>query len=174
MNPIRQELSEIPVCNLLAFILIIIFIMYNTSFLKTLPCGKGILNSFYSNFVHLDKIHIFSNISALYFLSRLEKKVGSFIFLYIISGLLVVNTFFTVMLNKVFPKIPCSIGFSGILFGLLGWELLIFKTIDPLFILTALIISVQDSKVSTIGHATGLVSGMAIAFAQLKIYKIDL
>ena len=169
MKAIRQQLSEIPVCHLLAFLLMIIFIMYNTTFIKTLPCGKGILHSFYSNFVHLDTIHIFSNICALYFLSRLEKKVGSFLFLYIILSLLIVNTMLTVILNKLFSRIPCSIGFSGILFGLLGWELLIFKTIDPLFILTTLIISVQDSKISTIGHATGFVAGMMVAFAQLKI-----
>ena len=72
-----------------------------------------------SNFVHVDAAHLISNLYALYAISRVEEKMGFKPFIWLIVFLLSFNTLVHYMLRSVFKDMKCSIGFSGILFGLI-------------------------------------------------------
>jgi predicted membrane channel-forming protein YqfA (hemolysin III family) len=63
-----------------------------------------------------------------------------------------------------FSNLPCSIGFSGILFGIMAWELTTKKDFDIFIVLSIVGIvvapSIQDSKTSLVGHAVGAIAGV--------------
>ena len=71
-----DEVKEVPLCSFIAVVLIVVFLLYVTTLLKVVPCGKDIMSAFYSQFVHLDINHLLANLLALYSLSRVERKVG--------------------------------------------------------------------------------------------------
>jgi hypothetical protein len=78
--------------------------------------------------------------------------------------LLLFTSIVEVIGHKVFSNLPCSIGLSGILFGIMAWELTTKKDFDIFIILSIIGIvvapSMQDSKVSLIGHAVGAIAGV--------------
>ena len=61
-----NEFKDIPVSIFLAITIIIVFSLYFTTAIKTIPCGKTIMSAFYSNFVHTDIYHLVGNMVALY------------------------------------------------------------------------------------------------------------
>lgn len=70
---------------------------------------------------------------------------------------------------------PCSIGFSGILFGLFTWELVSKKKFDVEILIAMIIMvvgpSLRSKKVSLSGHAIGAVSGIIAGISWKYINK---
>lgn len=159
-----HQLKEVPVSLFLSVSIIIIFSLYLTTVIKTIPCGKDIMSSFFSNFVHADSYHLMSNLIALYALSRVEREIGMKRFIGLILFLLIFNTITETIIHKAYPQIKCSIGFSGVLFGIMTWEIITKKDIDFILILSIVIMviipSVQNPKVSFTGHAVGALAGV--------------
>lgn len=155
---------DVPVSIFFSIVIIIIFLLYTTSLVKTIPCGDTILQQFYSNFIHTDLYHILSNLYSIYALARVEKRIGIKKFLTLIIFLLVTNTIFETIAKKLKPELPCSIGFSGVLFGIMAWEIVSEKDLDP-YILSAIGImiagpSIKNSDVSLLSHSIGAFSGI--------------
>ena len=92
-----------PVSAFFSVVIIIVFLLYFTSIFKTIPCGNTVLDQFYSNFIHTDIYHISANLYALYALSRVERKMGTKKFLYLIIFLLVFNTILEILAKKLKP-----------------------------------------------------------------------
>lgn len=161
---VTTQFKNIPVSVSIAILIVIIFSLYLTKAIQTLPCGKNLISIFYSNFVHTRISHLAVNIFAIYALSVIEKDIGPRRFLGLIIFLLVFNTITEFILRKIFHSIPCSIGFSGILFGISAWELVTTKEFDLLLILSimamVLVPSIEDSRASLMGHAVGALSGV--------------
>ena len=103
-------------------------------------------------------------VTTLYALARVERDIGAKKFISLLLFLLVFNSIVEVAVYKIFPNIPCSIGFSGVLFGIMTWELVTTKELD--FILLTSIVSmvavpsIQNNNVSLIGHSIGAISGI--------------
>ena len=161
------------ITNFIIIILFIIFSLYRTLFLTSLPCKKNLLSVFLSNFVHIDFYHLIANLFVLYSLIRIELEIGFKKFFFLITFLTLFNTILELFYFKLYPTSKCSIGFSGVIFGLLTWELVKNKKLD--FTLLAYIImiviapSVNNPQVSLSGHAIGAFSGIISGILYNKI-----
>jgi membrane associated rhomboid family serine protease len=173
MNNLKP--SDVPVSTFLAVVVVIVFSLYLTSAIKAIPCGKDVLSQFFSNFVHVDIAHMLSNLYSLYALSRVETRLGSKSFMTLVIVLLVSNTVIETLLHKLKPDMKCSIGFSGVLFGIVAWEMTSSRKID-MYLLSAIALqvitpSLSSSKVSFAGHAVGAISGVVVGSIWAKIQK---
>ena len=163
MNPPTKKIQNVPVSTMLAVVIVVVFSLYITTAIKTIPCGNDVMSSFYANFVHIDPQHLILNLYALYALSRVEEKIGSKQFIALIVFSLVFNTVVESAIHR-WLNTPCSIGFSGVLFGILTWELITTRKMD-LYLLAAVVAMVAapsmiDKNVSLVGHAVGAASGI--------------
>jgi len=172
----KIKLKNVSVSVFIATSLIVIFCLYLTVAIKTLPCGKDLLSVFLSNFVHIDLYHLISNLFALYALSRVEREIGIKRFLILIIFLLTFTSIFEVLLFKLNLAKNCSIGFSGILFGVMTWELIINKELDIILILSIISMltfpSIKNSKISFVGHSIGVIVGVITGIIWKNIIKI--
>jgi membrane associated rhomboid family serine protease len=160
----EQHFEDIPVSVFLAVSIIIVFSLYISTAIKTIPCGKDVMSSFLSNFVHVDSYHLIANLFALYALSRVEREIGAKRFLSLVVFLLIVNTLVETMIHKVYSEMKCTIGFSGVLFGIMTWEIVSKKELDFILVLSicamVLMPSIQNPKASLVGHTVGALSGI--------------
>ena len=129
-------------------------------------------NIFISNFIHTDYLHLLSNLYGIYSLSRLEYLMGPKKFILLISFLLIFNTIFEAILHKIIDT-PCTIGFSGILYGVLTFELAYTNKFDYIVltsILSGLVVDkIRNKKISLTGHLVGATSGIIGGFLYKKI-----
>ena len=110
-----SQFKDIPVCLFLAVSIVVVFALYVTTAIKTIPCGKDILSSFCSNFVHIEPYHLMANLFALYALARVERDIGPKHFGALIVFLLLFTSIVEVISHKLFSKLPCSIGLQLLL-----------------------------------------------------------
>lgn len=170
-----DQIKNNPISAFIATVVIVIFSLYTTNAIKTIPCEKNMIDNFKSTFVHVDCIHLMSNLYALYALSRVERELGFKKFFFLIIFLVCVNTAFETGVHKLTNKIPCSIGFSGVLFGIMTYEIITHKGIDSYILSSILVIvilpSLQFKNVSLSGHLLGVISGVlsALLFKKLKL-----
>lgn len=158
-----KKFQNTPICSLLAVFIITIFSLYITNALKTIPCQKDMISIFMTNFIHTNFSHLIANLIALYALSRIEYEIGIKKFSILLIILLLVNTLFECILHKI-VETPCSIGISGVLYGMATFEIISTNTIDY-SMLTALILNIFisyniDKKSSLYGHLIGVISGI--------------
>ena len=168
------DFKKIPVSILVGIILIVVFLLYNTNILTKLPCENTIPNIFAGTFTHVEMAHLLSNLFALYALSRVEEEMGSKSFRWLLIFLLVFNTLIEYVVRSIWD-FKCSIGFSGILFGLITWEIVSNKNISIEVILSIIVIvigpSMQNKQLSLEGHAIGAVSGIVGALLWKVIHN---
>jgi membrane associated rhomboid family serine protease len=172
----EQPWKDIPVSVFFAVSIIIVFSLYLTTAIKTIPCGNDVMSSFLSNFVHVDSYHLMANLFALYSLSRVEQNVGTKRFLGLIVFLLIFNTLAETIVHKAYPNMPCSIGFSGILFGIMTWEIVTKKQLDLMlvFSIVAMVVipSIQNPKASLLGHSVGAIAGVVGGLVWKKLSPV--
>ena len=164
-----QKFSDVKVSIFLLTSIIVVFLLYVTNIIKSIPCQKSLLSNFYSNFFHIEITHLISNIIGLYALSRIERNIGIKKFIKLIILILLFNSVFETILYILFPNMLCSIGISGILYGLITYELFTNKEIDYvliIYIFSNIIIPYKNISVSS--HIIGAISGIIIS----KIIKI--
>jgi membrane associated rhomboid family serine protease len=152
-----------PITAFLSVVIVILFSLYYTSILKTIPCEKDMKSIFISQFIHTDFFHLLANLYGFYALSRVELMIGPKKFFILVMFLLIFNTIFEFILHY-FAKTPCSIGISGILYGIVTFELLSKKIIDYHGILS-IFLSIYASYKSNInsslyGHLIGGFTGI--------------
>lgn len=175
MITVNKDPNDVPVSVFIALSIIIIFLLFNAQVITSLPCGKSIQDVFMSQFVHVDTLHLVSNLYALYAISRVEKEMGFKSFIWLIIFTLSFNTLVEFIIRQIWSDLPCSIGFSGILFGLMTWEMVSKKEFDTELFLAIVIMvvgpSLKSKKVSLSGHAIGAVSGIIAGILWKYINK---
>ena len=158
------QIKEVPVSLFLATSLIVIFLLYATTIIKSVPCNKDLLSVFYGNFVHIDIYHLLGNIFALYALARVEIALGTKTFFGLIIFLIIFNSLIEILVYKLIPGLTCSIGFSGVLFGIMTWELVTNRKLDYVLVVSIIFMvvlpSFQNKNVSLLGHSVGAFSGI--------------
>lgn len=161
---ILENIKNIPVTISVSMVLIVIFFLYNLNILTALPCGRNIYNIFATSFTHVNISHLLSNLIAFYALSRVEVEMGKKSFIWLLVFLITFNTIVEYIVRNVWKNIKCSIGFSGILFGITTWEIILEKniTIEVIVAIIAMVIgpSLQGGNLSLEGHAIGAISGI--------------
>lgn len=159
-----HDLKKIPVSVSITVFLVLIFSLYFGAVIKDLPCGKDMISSIQSQFVHADYYHLTANILFLYALSRVERRIGSNQFFSLIIFLVIFTAIIEVIVHKIIPNMTCSIGFSGILFGILAWEIASKGNIDITMLLSigslVIIPSMKSKRASLSGHAIGAIAGI--------------
>ena len=166
-----EKFNNIPVTICVTVILIIIFTLYKIGILTKIPCETNIYEVFAGIFTHIELEHLILNISALYVLSRLEHLMGSKSFIWLLAFLISFNTLVEYIFRIIF-KLKCSIGFSGILFGIITWEIFYEKHVNLEIILSiflmVIIPSMHNKHLSIEGHFLGAVSGVIGALLWKK------
>lgn len=156
----------------ISIIIIIIYLLYFINIFKSYPCGKDMVSNMLSNFIHNEPVHLISNLYGLYVLTRVEEKVGSLNFIYIVLIILIMNSIFETIFHRLF-NLSCSIGFSGIIYGIFAWEIVSgFKEFDWT-LLSAIIFDIFSvlflkKKIGLINHFIGIISGLILG----NLYKI--
>lgn len=121
---------------------------------------NSILQRFKHTFVHGDIYHLLTNGITLYNLLDLENRLSPQMFLLVVVFLTVVTNF----IHKAIDD-KCSVGFSGVLFGLVTIRLGLdgFST-DMLIELAILLISPSlfSQNVSFTGHLAGVIAGLLL------------
>jgi membrane associated rhomboid family serine protease len=175
MITIKKDPKDVPVSVFVALSMIVVFLLFNAKVVTSVPCGKGVHDIFMSNFVHIDTMHLISNLYALYAISKVEQEMGFIPFIWLLIFLIVFNTIAEFLSRRIWKNMPCSIGFSGILFGLFTWELVSKKKFDIEIILAIVIMvvgpSLKNKNVSLSGHAVGAVSGIVAGIIWKFINK---
>lgn len=170
-----KDYKLVPVSTFIAISLIVIFLLFNAKVVTSIPCGKSIHDVFMSNFVHIDTVHLISNLFALYAVSRVEMYMGFQPFICLLIFLLIFNTLAEVVAKRLFTSLNCSIGFSGILFGFMTWELASQMKVDVELVIAITIMiagpSIQHSNVSLSGHLIGAISGVIAALLWKSLNK---
>ena len=167
---------KIPVCTFVGISIIIVFCLYTVNILKYIPCGKDFVSIFSSNFIHIESYHFIINLYALYALSRVEQELGPKKFFTLIIFILIFNTIIEVGIHKIIPSIQCSIGLSGVLFGIMTYEIITKNKLD-FFIISSIIItvvmpSIMNRRVSLLAHSIGAFSGIISGLLYKKfIFK---
>lgn len=164
-----------PITSFLSVSIVIIFSLYFTNIIKSVPCQTDLRSVFICNFIHTDFFHICSNLYGLYSLSRVENRIGSKKFFILILYLLITNTVFESILHRLI-KTPCSIGFSGVLYGVLTFELFSNLNFPDITLISAIFLNMiiakfSSTKSSLSGHLIGALSGVIGGILYYKINK---
>lgn len=168
MDP--SNLKGRPVFTIIALIILAIFLFDSRDFEKI--CGdQSLFNGFKRTFIHGNSQHIMSNLFAFYVLSRIEIQFGSAFFFGLILQILVLTVLFEAGLHYITKgNINCSVGWSGVLFGLAVWELVREKQADGvdgalILAIVAMVVSpsLENPQASLLGHALGAFSGFIVA-----------
>jgi len=167
--------KDTPICTFIATSIIVVFLLFYFKLISSVKCTKSIDTIIINNFVHVDFLHLLSNLYALYSISRVEKDMGIKSFVGLLVFLLIINSLAEFFIQFIWKDSPCTIGFSGILFGLFTWELTYKNKIDSQLILAIILMVIQPSlhneKVSLSGHIIGAVSGIIAGFLWKFINK---
>ena len=144
----------------IALINIVIYLLIQMKFFDTVNiCNDDILSRIQGSLVHVNFTHLAMNLIGLYILSEIEKVIGSENFIKLVLFIIALSSIIETVL-----KTSCSIGFSGVLYGLLAYEMFIKKKIklDIIIVLVSLcFINDNNSNISHSGHLIGFISGIA-------------
>lgn len=166
-----KKVVQRPVTAFVTTILIVVMLLYSIGLLKDLQCGKTVINGLNRSFIHADWQHIMGNLFAFFVMSRIEANHGSKFFAILIAQILALETIIELMARQFFD-LNCSIGFSGVLFGLVAWELINDKDLDlALFLgLGAMVVapSMENNRASLVGHFIGALSGVIVGMYYKK------
>lgn len=154
------------VSNVIMTSLIVVFVGYSTAIIQQLPCNKNLIDIFLGNFVHVDLSHLLFNLLVFISFFKVETRIGSAEFIKVVSLITIILTLLEYIFHKLTKsKYPCSIGFSGIAYGVLIWELLAKEYIDYPLLLGLIVVALSGGRqVSTVGHFMGILSGLATSY----------
>jgi membrane associated rhomboid family serine protease len=160
-------------CSICA-IIIIVFLLYFINIFKSYPCGKDMISNMLSNFIHADFFHLISNLYGLYVLTRVEEKIGATKFFYVVCFILVMNSIFETILYKL-TNLSCSVGFSGIIYGIFSWEMMSGLKNFDWYILSAIVFDIFSvltlkRKIALLNHFIGIFSGIILGSFFKNIY----
>lgn len=160
---IENYIYDRRVSSILVIILCIIFIGYKTTIIKDLPCNTDIISTFLTNFVHIDLYHLIANLYGIFAFSKIEADIGVKNFAILVSLILIITSIIESIVKKLF-KFKCSIGISGLIFALFGYDLVSYNDFN-IYIISSLSIiflriSLESRGTSFYGHLIGFITGI--------------
>ena len=175
-----QKISKFrPVSVATALALTGVFAYEKSGKAAEVDCSNRFLPTMARDFIHQDTDHFASNMLALLLVSNVEAAVGSVEFLAAMGSILLLSALLTMGLTKMF-SLDCSIGFSGVLLGLMTFGLLVAdsKTLNwsavALLVLTSIapLFTGNRGNVSVSGHLIGIAAGGLIGLAYRLVERI--
>jgi|SRR3972149_2932800 len=167
LNPDFQiDIKQIPVTISLILINVIVFILYVSKVLKTIPCNNTLTNGLFQTFIHANIEHLVFNMFGLLLTSRIEVQIGSKKYLGLVAIILGLDVAVETIIKQIIT-IPCSVGISGIIFGLLAYEcfkLKIFNWMDVIGLIAMMIVpTLTNPKASLFAHGIGILIGIVVS-----------
>lgn len=154
----------IPVVTVcLSVVLVCVYFAYYLKAWSKIPCGNDFLSILASQFVHISLLHLASNLFSLWYMAMIERQLGIGKFLALVASIALLST----LIDTLIGKRKCSIGFSGILFGLFAWSVLTmpgFKWYN-LGLVAVMLLANTGPNISLRGHAIGAVSGIILGLS---------
>lgn len=96
-------------------------------------------------------------------LLQLEYRFDTYKFIYIVSFLLLASSGIHLLIDKITGNKSCAIGFSGVLFGMIAFQMGL-QGFTPALIaeLTTLLVlpSLNNPRISFVGHLSGIIAGI--------------
>jgi len=123
------------------------------------PCEGDFISNIKCDFIHIRFTHLLLNLAGIYVLSNIEKTIGKEKFLKLLLFIIAITS----VIESQFYNHYCSIGFSGILYGLLAYQMLMLKKIeiDIIIVLLLLYFTQKKDVTSNSFHLIGFVTGIA-------------
>lgn len=142
-----------------------VFGLYRSGKFQTLDCSNTYGATVKRDFIHLDTYHLLVNLLSLFYVSGLEAQIGSVRFLALVGSIVLIAALATMGITRLF-NVKCSIGFSGIILGLMAFALLTGrKELNwvPLLYLVAVSVAPTGQNISVSGHLIGIATGVVLA-----------
>lgn len=163
--------SKRPVSLLIAIILILVYIFAPKELIDCddKSAKQHIINSFF----HAGLFHLLSNLFTLYQVSKLEEIYGSIPFLILVLAILLLSNF----IHSLIPDAKCTIGFSGVLIGLIIFDRLLNNNwlIDldliQYILITVVVPYFRSPNLSILGHLSGALAAIIIAMGINFLFK---
>lgn len=159
-----------PIVLLIGGILYLFTISHIKNSHTTQICNKNFTDSFYRQFYHSGISHLYSNLVVFaQQTANLHVILGYRKYILLLALILVLITVIEYILYTM-KIINCSIGFSGVVFGIVTWSLLYNKGLNKTLIFDIILLlssSIWDTELSFSGHLIGVISG----FISYGIYK---
>jgi len=136
-----------------------------------LDCNDtGIQRQVLHSLIHGSATHLLVNIFTFIQLYRLEQILGSRDYFILIVIILIMSSILYWLLNKLLygSEVICSVGFSGVLFGLLVWSRMVINggtfNLQEILLWSGLLIIpvLQNPRISLLGHLSGLLVGLML------------
>jgi rhomboid protease GluP len=154
----------------LSLLMVSILLAFWTGTFTELPCNPDYISTIARNFIHVQAFHILANLFAFYQMREIELQLGVSSYILLILALVFVQSTIEFILSS-YVDLGCSIGFSGVLYGLLVWMLMSTPSTNRQKLVPILISIVVSSlaipNVSLSGHLIGFVSGLIVAKLSL-------
>lgn len=135
---------------------------------KPIDCSNTFGATLSRDFIHTEMPHFASNMLALFLVSNVEAQIGSVEFVAAMGSILLLSALLTMGLTRLF-NFNCSIGFSGVLLGMMAFALvsadskvLNWSALGVLLLTSVAPLATPESRVSVSGHLIGIVSGLAV------------
>lgn len=145
-------------------VLIVVFLLFSSNVLTEVPCGRTPSDVFKSTFIHTDPVHLMENMYFLYAMSAVEERMGSKPFTWLVLWLFAFCALGEWLVKDMIQSSKCSVGFSGVLFGMITWDMASNNGVDKGLIAAAAIQVASASKYGdnrdNVGHAIGAVAGI--------------
>lgn len=161
---------------IVAIILLVTFFFPEFGLVGTVDCFDKSIKQYMTNSFHHGSItHLLANMLSLFQLSALEEHYGPVKFTIILVSLLILSN----VIHYFMPDQSCTIGFSGVLIGLIvfdkflnnGW--LFDITMIQSIVLLLLLPYFGNRKVSIFGHLSGVLAGLLLGYV-FQFFGIDL
>jgi len=167
--------STSPVSISIIIILILIYGLYAFGKFKKIPCQNTIPATVARQFIHVNLLHLLSNVYAVWLIGHIEKRTPITQFLVVLVFLLVFVVVGGMVWGKMRPKAKCAIGFSSIIFGVFTWELMMRRKFDTKVLLAILVVVVlptlSNPRASLFGHAVGAAGGVVAGLISKVLLK---
>lgn len=113
------------------------------------------------NVTHVDTVHLMANIISLIQLRTIEERLGHSYVMMLLILFLVSNTILQQILRS-WTAVTCAVGFSGVIFSLLAWEMVTTSSQLSSVLMVVLFETIANSlhpQVSTSSHLLGALIG---------------
>jgi membrane associated rhomboid family serine protease len=153
-----------PVSIILGVALSVVFGLYRSNVVQGVDCSNNVGAAVVRDFTHTDTLHFLVNMLSFVYVSGIESREGSVKYLAVIGGILLLSALATVGLTTML-KLRCSIGFSGVILGLMAYGLVTSDLKQfwvPLLYLIGVSVLPTSQNVSISGHLIGLGAGSII------------
>jgi membrane associated rhomboid family serine protease len=164
---LKQNFKFVSTTGIVTLTLIAIQLFASNTFTN---CGDGTISrQVYHSLVHGSLMHLIVNIFTFIQLYKLEQTLGSFKYLILILLILLLSSaLYWFMSKMLYGYVTCSVGFSGVLFGLLVWSRMVLNGGSfganeiKLWALLLILPALQNPQISWLGHLSGLIIGFLL------------